>query len=108
MEHNLTKEQIVQMMIDIQANNMANQADDISMAVLIAYFAMWAFASIGAYVTVRFIYRFIKNGFKIKKELVVTKYVYVDSYMGMAFFLFIASVIVLAIGKAYAVGAIRL
>jgi hypothetical protein len=108
MEHNLSREQIAQMMIDIQARNMVNQTDDISTAVLIAYFAIWAFASIGVYVTIRFIYRFIKNGFKVKKEVTVTKYVYVDSYMGMAFFLLIVSTIVLVIGKAYAMGAIRL
>jgi hypothetical protein len=108
-EHNVTNELIVQAMMEIQRLNAAtNQVDEASIAVIVCYFAMWAFASVGVYVTIRFIYRFVKNGFKVKKEITLTKYVYVDSYMSMAFFAFILSVIAAAIGRAYATGAIRL
>jgi hypothetical protein len=106
MESNLTKEQVLQLMVEMQQQSIASQGDEISTFVVVFYLVMWTFASIGIYATIWYIARFIKNGFKLKKEQTVTKYVYIDSYMGMAFFAFIVSALAITIGRAYAIGAI--
>jgi hypothetical protein len=62
------------------------------------------FSGVGIIASVKFVYRFVKNGFKLKQPLVSTRYVFVDSAYGVAFLAALLSFVALFTIRAMAAG----
>jgi hypothetical protein len=99
MERNATLEAMEQY---IALYQQSQQAQEPSMLWLAFVLAMIIFAGIGIVATVKFVYRFIKNGFNLKKPPVTTRYVFVDSAVGITFIAALLSFIALFITRAVA------
>ncbi|MDR0665554.1 MAG: hypothetical protein LBF86_08575 [Helicobacteraceae bacterium] len=82
----------------------AGQVQETSTLLVIFFIVMALFSGIGIVASVRFVYRFVKNGFKIRKPLVTTRYVFVDSAYGVMFLTFLLSFIALFVVRAIASG----
>jgi hypothetical protein len=100
MERNVTLEAIEQYI----AFNQQAQEPAVSILPVVFYAVMIFFAGIGIIASVKFIYRFVKNGFKFKKPPVTTRYVFVDSAYGFAFIAAVISFIALFVVRAMAAG----
>ncbi|MDR3162349.1 MAG: hypothetical protein LBT81_00605 [Helicobacteraceae bacterium] len=101
MERNTTLEAIEQYIISYQQ---LQQAQEPSAFLTVFFIAMAVFAGVGIVASVRFVYKFVKNGFKIRQPITVTRYVFVDSVYGVMFIAFVLSFIALFIVRAIAAG----
>jgi hypothetical protein len=75
-----------------------------SMIGAVFFVAVVIFSGIGIIASVRFVYRFVKNGFKLKAKPVTTRYVFVDSYVGVAFLATILAFFAAFVVRAIAAG----
>jgi hypothetical protein len=101
MESNATLEAMEQYIAFYQQSQQVREASTF----LVTFFiAMALFAGIGIVASVRFVYRFVRNGFKLKKPPVGVRYVFVDSAYGMTFLAFLLSFIALFAVRAIAAG----
>jgi hypothetical protein len=99
MEQNQTLENI-KAFVESYAQNTQSVEEPAWQIVFMVLVAL--FSGIGIIASVKFVYRFVKNGFRLKEKPVTTRYVFVDSYAGMAFVAAIISFAVLFVVRAIA------